>query len=593
MIYRPGLLPEPLATMRRWRTELTRAGLENPYIVMAQGFGDLDPRQFGIDAAVEFPPHKVGATPDVNDQLELLDPEFQGHVRDYAEVARYAASLGRPNYKLFRGVSPSWDNEARRPGRGLTFAHSTPQKYGAWLGAACRTALSEASCPDENIVFVNAWNEWAEGAYLEPDRHFGYAYLAETARVLSSLQSDTAPEARGRRPSIALLSHDAHLNGAQMNALAMARSLVADHDVRLTILLGGPGALTPQFAAVAPTETIAGNFASQSAWTEVAERLVASGVTAVISNTVVSAQAIIPLRRAGLRVVQLVHELPSLIRQYKLEQAARDAAEQATTMVFSAPYIRDRFAEIAGPIKGRVVICHQGLYMPRLDESQQRLQRAATRQALGIDENARVVLGVGYGEVRKGLDLWPLLVRRVSAVCPDVIFLWVGNVEPSLRHWLDHDLRMTGHERRMLMPGHSTDIAGMYAAADAFAMTSREDPFPSVVLEAMASGLPTVVFEDSAASWTLFAKRAGYASRISTSRKWGGSWGAFCKTRTAWRRCDHPCPDASTEISITATMWRNCSSSRRRRRSRSRSSCQTITTRVTFASEWTASGARP
>jgi glycosyltransferase involved in cell wall biosynthesis len=135
--------------------------------------------------------------------------------------------------------------------------------------------------------------------------------------------------------------------------------------------------------------------------------------------------------------------------------------------------------------------------MPRLDESQQRLQRAATRQALGIDENARVVLGVGYGEVRKGLDLWPLLVRRVSAVCPDVIFLWVGNVEPSLRHWLDHDLRMTGHERRMLMPGHSTDIAGMYAAADAFAMTSREDPFPSVVLEAMASGLPTVVFEDS------------------------------------------------------------------------------------------------
>ena len=51
VVYRPGLLPDPLATARRWRHHFARAGLGNPYLVMAQSFGDEDPRPFGFDAA--------------------------------------------------------------------------------------------------------------------------------------------------------------------------------------------------------------------------------------------------------------------------------------------------------------------------------------------------------------------------------------------------------------------------------------------------------------------------------------------------------------------------------------------------------------
>jgi lipopolysaccharide biosynthesis protein len=192
MIYRPGLLPSPLATMRRWRVAFMAAGLANPCIVMAQGFGDADPRQYGIDAAVEFPPHKVAVTPSINDDLHILDPAFAGRVLDYAAVARHAMALPRPSYRLFRGVAPSWDNEARRPGRGMTLAHANPARYGAWLRQACRAAIAEASHPDERIVFVNAWNEWGEGAYLEPDRHFGHAYLIATAQALRA--ADAAPD---------------------------------------------------------------------------------------------------------------------------------------------------------------------------------------------------------------------------------------------------------------------------------------------------------------------------------------------------------------------------------------------------------------
>ncbi len=500
MIYRPALLPDPAASVRRWREEFVRAGLEDPYVVMAQGFGDLDPRPHGIDAAVEFPPHKIAKTPPINNKLELLDPQFRGHVVDYEAIADYALSLPTAPYKLFRGVIPSWDNEARKPGMGFTIANSTPSKYGAWLAAACRLAVAEARHPDERIVFVNAWNEWAEGAYLEPDRHFGHAYLIETARVLAgSGKQDGGYPGTDRRVKIAIVSHDAHFHGAQLVSLALVRTLVTDHNIDLTVLLGGPGELTDTFRALAPTEVIPGDFADLAPWRNAARLLVANGVTAVLSNSLVSARALSAFRLAGLRVVQLVHELPTLIRNYGLEQTARDVATDAEVVVFSSSYAKERFEELAGTIRGQAVLRHQGLYMPPLSSEERSQKRKAIRQRLGIGDDRRLVLGVGFGDMRKGLDLWPNMARAVLAKCPEAAFLWVGTVEPSVAKLLADDMQAADLKDRFFLHGNVllSELAGMYAAADVFALTSREDPFPSVVIEAMASGLPTVVFEGS------------------------------------------------------------------------------------------------
>ncbi len=78
---------------------------------------------------------------------------------------------------------PSWDNDARRQGAGLTLHRSSPRAYERWLRALVETRRGP-SRPRRALVFVNAWNEWAEGAYLEPDVHFGAAYLNATARAV-------------------------------------------------------------------------------------------------------------------------------------------------------------------------------------------------------------------------------------------------------------------------------------------------------------------------------------------------------------------------------------------------------------------------
>ena len=87
---------------------------------------------------------------------------------------------------VFSRCMSKLDNEARKPGKGVCFTGSTPDLYGAWLLEACTFAARNFEA-DERLVFINAWNEWAEGAYLEPDRRFGFAYLVKTAQVLNAV----------------------------------------------------------------------------------------------------------------------------------------------------------------------------------------------------------------------------------------------------------------------------------------------------------------------------------------------------------------------------------------------------------------------
>ena len=77
-----------------------------------------------------------------------------------------------------------WDNTARRPNHALTFVNATPEIYELWLREVVARACEE-HVGDERLVFINAWNEWAEAAHLEPDRRFGHQFLEATRRALA------------------------------------------------------------------------------------------------------------------------------------------------------------------------------------------------------------------------------------------------------------------------------------------------------------------------------------------------------------------------------------------------------------------------
>jgi hypothetical protein len=183
MVYRASLIPECARTIARWRRIFSEDFGENPIFVMAQCFDDVDPAPLGFDAAVEFPPHKLTkGLPQIYDSLDIFDDHFEADVFAYDDLTKASLAV-TADYPLIKTVVPHWDNDARRQGQGLTLVGSTPIKYERWLSELLARARARPTF-GQPVVCINAWNEWSEGAYLEPDAHFGWAYLNATARAI-------------------------------------------------------------------------------------------------------------------------------------------------------------------------------------------------------------------------------------------------------------------------------------------------------------------------------------------------------------------------------------------------------------------------
>ncbi len=174
IVYRASLLPSPLDLLNHWRKRAIDAGFPDLHICMAETFGADSPYEFGFDAAVEFPPHGVMADP-INSSIDGLPENYEGLIYDYHQIVKREINRPSPPYSRYKTVMPSWDNTSRRALGGNVFHGANPSSYEVWLSDAIRKTSLDSDA-DRRIVFINAWNEWGEGAHIEPDRRYGHAY---------------------------------------------------------------------------------------------------------------------------------------------------------------------------------------------------------------------------------------------------------------------------------------------------------------------------------------------------------------------------------------------------------------------------------
>ena len=482
-VYRPGAIPDSVNHLRRMREMLTEVVGTEPYIYMVQAFNEHDPIKFGLDGALEFPPHKVAkGMSNINPSLTLFDPGFEGHVLEYDKVVVNSLAEPTPPFPQIKTLFPSWDNDARRPGRGFVVHGSTPQKYQQWLKNLCLQALHrEPASPP--IVGINAWNEWAEAAYLEPDMHYGASYLNATARAL--VEVSEAPL------RLLLVGHDLHRHGAQLLLLNLGETLKREFGIPVAFLVGEGGSLLDAYSKVGTT------YICPQGDTELISEslriLRSKGFSLAITNTVVTGRGLVEqLHAHGFSFVSLIHELPRLIEEYKLSDAAAVINQLSSKVIFPAEMVKKGFEEVIGETCQSSTIFPQGLYANTIKPAARK--NGVIRKKLDIQPRQKIIINVGFADLRKGLDQFLCLAREAKHNNLDLFFIWVGRVDPTLESWLMPEM-IANYGSHFAWVDFTSDVQQYYTAADIFFLTSREDPYPSVVLEALAAGLPVVGYK--------------------------------------------------------------------------------------------------
>jgi lipopolysaccharide biosynthesis protein len=169
IVYRTELFPDIKRTTEVWREEAIKAGFKGLYLIRCENFTTgVDPETIGFDASFNFFPNHYGLP------LYIIPGKIEQKLHEWNPQT--------VEYKRFPGLTPMWDNSARRKKNAMILKDSTPEEYGRWLKHITNTF--EPFSKDENFIFVNAWNEWAEGNHLEPCQKWGRKYLEVTREVL-------------------------------------------------------------------------------------------------------------------------------------------------------------------------------------------------------------------------------------------------------------------------------------------------------------------------------------------------------------------------------------------------------------------------
>jgi hypothetical protein len=183
LVYRPAIIPRLADLLQRWRRIGEELGIPRLHLCAVQSFGYTSGLEDGFDAMVEFPPHSMVIS-EVTDRIRGLSRKFTGKVYSYSDIVRYSLQLGSClRLPVYRGIMTGWDNTARRGSNAHIYEGATPERYEVWLRRLVHYTRKHHA-GDRRLIFVNSWNEWAEGAYLEPDERHGYRFLDATARAV-------------------------------------------------------------------------------------------------------------------------------------------------------------------------------------------------------------------------------------------------------------------------------------------------------------------------------------------------------------------------------------------------------------------------
>jgi glycosyltransferase involved in cell wall biosynthesis len=519
LVYRINLLPDPQKAAEIWRAECKRLGIGDIYLVAVQSFGIADPLPYGFDAAVEFPPSYLGEAEVGQKSLKITNPSFTGKIFDYNHAAHIMIQKIGIGYTLFKTVMTSWDNTARRQNEANIFINATTFAYKNWLDHV--VAYTTKNLPEgKRFVFINAWNEWAEGAHLEPDRHYGYAYLQATADAIHGLGNQKFPFPTGWK--ILFVSHDAHRGGAQTALLSTLEWFKEHTLLSIKVLCLDSGVLLPRFQALADTiilnefqDSLNGNAE------DLTDRLLdfcGWKPDLIYGNTVVAGKVYQWLHTLGVPILTHVYELEMSIQRYTADWMG-DVLRYSTQYIAPSRAVKDNLIKNHAVDPNKIDVVYGAVSNEPVRRYRSDREMKQGRKKLELDAGKILVMGCGLGmPFRKGADLF---IKLGDELCrrgrTDFHFYWIGGFEdsecdPLHGSWADHKTKLKKNNLGDFVTflGYKENFKDYFQVADIFVLPSREDPLPLVAIEAAKCGLPLVCFADAGGTPDLVGDDAGF-----------------------------------------------------------------------------------
>ena len=183
IVYNPGNIPNVKSVFRCWKKTAKQCGIGEISIWIVRSFTNtihsLELEEL-VDREIEFPPHAYAfVISRTNKQVK----NNRGSIFDYVEFVRKVLESRTYNNKIYRTVMLGWDNSARMEKGYAIYDHFDLKTYYDWLRANV-VETEKTFNAEERFIFINAWNEWGEGTYLEPDKRYGYTNLNVTTRAI-------------------------------------------------------------------------------------------------------------------------------------------------------------------------------------------------------------------------------------------------------------------------------------------------------------------------------------------------------------------------------------------------------------------------
>lgn len=187
-VYRPGQMSDFGSVAREWRRRAREAGVGELLLLsvaVAAEFDAIDASASEeVDGTLEFPPHNLPwvAGPAMK---AGLDNRMRGNFMSYQATADASITHAREmRDDEYPGVMVDFDNTARRQWKPDIWYGSNPYTFHRWLGAQLDSLTVRPR--SQRLLFINAWNEWAEGAILEPTTRFGRTFLLAVRSAVRS-----------------------------------------------------------------------------------------------------------------------------------------------------------------------------------------------------------------------------------------------------------------------------------------------------------------------------------------------------------------------------------------------------------------------